>query len=191
MKIMKAIFKKILQRRSALLLRQGFEGEVCPKSSILKKGQVTVELMLVLPIFFLMIFFIMELGNVAFQTILYHHSAYEIARIGSLVAGPKGGSVSSGSNVGFATAKMKSVLNKMKINCKLQPSPIAEVTGADPQVQATGATHINEDLILSLTCKAKLIFPVARYFLSDPPRVQGMKKIIVKVRMPIEKPIFQ
>ncbi|MBU2530202.1 MAG: pilus assembly protein [Elusimicrobia bacterium] len=150
-------------------------------------GQVTVELMLVLPVFFLMIFFIMELGNVAFQTILYHHSAYEIARIGSLVAGPPGGSSSSSSNIGHATGKMKNVLRKMGINCKLQPAPATEVTGQDPQSPG----HMHEDLVVTLTCSAKLIFPMARYFLSDPPRSQGKKKIIVKVRMPIEKPIFQ
>ncbi len=147
--------------------------------------------MLVLPVFFLMLFFIMELGNLAFQTILYHHSAYELARIGSLVAGPRGGSSSSVSNIGFATQKMENVLRDMNINCKLQPSPMAEATGADPQVQATGASHINEDLVVSLTCSAKLVFPGANYFLSDPPRSKGRKKIVVKVRMPIEKPIFQ
>ncbi len=157
------------------------------KVLVAEKGQVTVELMLVLPVFFMMIFLIMELGNVAYQTILYHHSAYEIARIGSLVAGPTGGNSSSPSNIGLATQKMKNVLKKMKINCKLQPSPIAKETGPDPQFP----DHIHEDLIVSLTCKGKLIFPMSRYFLSDPPRTQGIKTIIVKVRMPIEKPIFQ
>ena len=161
------------------------------KAVMAEKGQVTVELMLVLPIFFMMLFMIMEIGNVAYQTILFHHAAYEIARIGSLVAGPKGGSSSSASDIGFATSKMKSVLTKMKIRCKLQPAPSLQVTGADPQVEATGATHVNEDLIVSLKCDAKLVFPMARYFLSDPPRTKGKKTIIVKVRMPIEKPIFQ
>lgn len=154
-------------------------------------GQVTVELLLVLPVFFLMLFFIMELGNLAFQTILYHHSAYELARIGSLVAGPRGGSSSSVSNISFATQKMNNVLKSMNINCKLQPSPMAESTGSDPQVQSTGASHVNEDLIVSLTCSARLVFPGARYFLSDAPRTQGRKKIVVQVRMPIEKPVFQ
>jgi hypothetical protein len=157
------------------------------RSGLSLTGQVTVELMLVLPVFFMMIFLIMELGNVAYQTILYHHSAYEIARIGSLVAGPTGGSSSSASNIGLATQKMKNVLKKMKINCKLQPSPASEITGPDPQSPG----HMHEDLVVSLTCSGKLIFPMARYFLSDPPRSQGKKIIIVVVRMPIEKPIFQ
>ena len=67
-----------------------------------RAGQVTVELLLVLPVFMLLLFFIMELGNLAYQTILVHHCAYELARIGSLVAGPPGGSSSTISNVGKA-----------------------------------------------------------------------------------------
>ncbi len=156
-----------------------------------KKGQVTVELLLVLPVFMLMLFFIMELGNLAFQTILYHHCAYELARIGSLVAGPPGGSKTATSDLGKATIKMESALSQMKVNCRLSPSPYFEPTGADPQVSATGGTHINEDLVVSLTCTARLVFPGANFFLSDPPRSTHRKRIQVQVRMPVEKPFFQ
>lgn len=156
-----------------------------------KDGQVTVEILLVLPVFMLMLFFIMELGNLAFQTILYHHCAYELARIGSLVAGPRGGSKSNASDLGKATQKMKNVLSDMWVNCKLLPPPYLDPTGADPQVAATGGYHINDDLVVSLTCTAKLVFPGANYFLSDPPRSTNRKKIVVQVRMPIEKPFFQ
>ena len=49
-------------------------------------GQVTAELMLILPVFMLMIFFVLEYGNIAYHMILANHASYEFARIGSLVA---------------------------------------------------------------------------------------------------------
>ena len=51
-----------------------------------RSGQVLVEMMLILPFFFLIIFGVMEIGNIAFQTIVAHHAAYEAVRVGSLVA---------------------------------------------------------------------------------------------------------
>ena len=48
-------------------------------------GQVTAELMLILPVFMLMIFFVLEYGNIAYHTIIANHASYEFARIGSLV----------------------------------------------------------------------------------------------------------
>jgi len=65
-----------------------------------RAGQVTVELLLVLPVFMLLLFFIMEMGNLGFHTILAHHCAYEMARVGSLVAGPNAGNISAGSDNG-------------------------------------------------------------------------------------------
>ncbi len=156
-------------------------------------GQVTVELLLVLPVFFLLIFLIMEVGYLAFKVILYHHSAYELARIGSLVAGPRGGVKSSSSDKDFAKTKMDEVLQTMGIvgkECSLIVG--TEETLEDPQVKATDSGyHMNEDLLVTLSCNAHLVFPGARYVLSDPPRSKGMRKISVTVMMPIEKPIFQ
>ena len=51
-----------------------------------KCGQVTAELMLILPVFMLLIFFVLEYGNIAYHTIIINHASYEFARIGSLVA---------------------------------------------------------------------------------------------------------
>ncbi len=156
-------------------------------------GQVTVELLLVLPVFFLLIFLIMEVGYLAFKVILYHHSAYELARIGSLVAGPRGGVKSSSSKKDFAKTKMDDVLQTMGIvgkECVLDAG--IEETLEDPQVKATDSGyHMNEDLLVTLSCNARLIFPGARYVLSDAPKSKGIKKINVTVMMPIEKPIFQ
>ena len=52
------------------------------------KGQVLVEVLLVLPVFLFVVFTIMEIGFLAFHTILIHHAAYESARFASLTAKP-------------------------------------------------------------------------------------------------------
>ncbi|MBI4351566.1 MAG: pilus assembly protein [Elusimicrobia bacterium] len=155
------------------------------KRRLKRAGQVTIELLLVLPVFMLLLFFIMEMGNMGFQTILAHHCAYELARIGSLVAGPTG--AGSGGGQAMANMKMKNVLGQM-----FPSSPNISVNGVlvptlkDPQSGQTG-----EDLLVTLNYEAKLIFPGSSQFLSDPPKGKRIKKIIVKVRMPVEKPYFQ
>ena len=156
---------------------------------IKKAGQVTVELLLVLPVFMLMLFFIMEIGNLAYQTILVHHCAYELARIGSLVAGPNGG----GSGGGNESAKMASTLKDMGSisSAILSSSREPRSYGEDPQSAATGNKYISEDLKVTLTYPAKLVFPGSSFVLSDPPRAQRIKRITVTVLMPIEKPFFQ
>lgn len=150
-----------------------------------RAGQVTIELLLVLPVFMLLLFFIMEMGNMGFQTILAHHCAYELARIGSLVAGPTG--AGSGGGQAMANMKMKNVLGQM-----FPASPGTTVDGIlvttlkDPQ-----SGQVAEDLLVTLSYEAKLIFPGSSSFLSDPPKGKRIKKIVVKVRMPVEKPYFQ
>jgi hypothetical protein len=150
-----------------------------------RAGQVTVELLLVLPVFMLLLFFIMEMGNMGFQTILAHHCAYELARIGSLVAGPNGAGTGGGQSM--AQQKMKSVLGQM-----FPSVPGVSVDGVlvgtlkDPQ-----SGQMGEDLLVTLIYPATLIFPGSSYVLSDPPKGAKKKKIIVKVRMPVEKPYFQ
>lgn len=152
------------------------------------KAQVVVELLLVLPVFFLMLFFIMELGLLAHKVIVVNHAAYEIARIGSLLAGPHGGSRHTQSQINYS--KLEAV------KCEIFGSICGEVymnvsieqTGYDPQV---GPQHQNEDLIVSLNYPVRLVFPGPNYFLADPPRSRHIKRIKVVVRMPIEKPVFQ
>ncbi len=152
-----------------------------------RAGQVTVELLLVLPVFMLLLFFIMEMGNLGFHTILAHHCAYEMARVGSLVAGPNAGNISSGSDKSRADEKMGKVLEKMfpsTPGVKVESSIMQ--TLKDPQSEQMG-----EDLLVTLTYPATLVFPGSSYVLSDPPRQARKKKIIVKVRMPIEKPYYK
>ena len=44
-----------------------------------REGQVTVELVLILPVLMLMVFFILEYGNIAYHTILANHASYVLA----------------------------------------------------------------------------------------------------------------
>ncbi|GAB4033286.1 MAG: hypothetical protein Fur0012_12740 [Elusimicrobiota bacterium] len=162
-----------------------FMGE---KARVFKKAQVTVELLLVLPIFFLMLFFIMEIGLLAHKIIVVNHAAYELARIGSLLAGPKGGEKDEAGSKDV-TSKLNAVKCEMFQNCN-QVTLIASIedTAPDPQ---TGGTHMNQDFVVTLIYPVKLALPGPNFFLADPPRTAHIKKIKVKVRMPIEKPLFK
>ena len=142
-------------------------------------------MLLILPVFFLMLFCIMEVGNIAFQTILINHCTYELARIGSLVAGPTQGT-SSVSNVGRAKTKMQATLQQMFPGGNVSMQAYSEVTLKDPPLYA----HANEDLTVTVTYKAKLIFPGSSVVLATP-NMKGYRQIIATVRMPIEKPVFQ
>ena len=176
----------ILSRLSRRISSSGRSG--ADRSLKTGKGQVTVELMLVLPVFMLLLFFIMELGNMAYQTLLVHHCAYELARIGSLVAGPRGGSSSNDSDKGKAEIKMRSALGKMFSNAgQIRLSAKTEFTSLDPQARQ----HMNEDLVVELVFPAKLVFPGSSYFFADEPKANRTYDIKVQVRMPIEKPMFQ
>jgi Flp pilus assembly protein TadG len=150
-------------------------------------GQVVVEMLLILPVFFLMLFCIMEMGNIAFQTILVNHCAYELARIGSLVAGPQQGGGST-SNIGTARTQMQAVLTSQMFKTTAGMATLSatsETTLYDPQSQ-----HMNEDIIVTLTYKARLLFPGSSYLLASK-NMNGYRKITAQVRMPIEKPDFQ
>lgn len=159
------------------------------KIALIKKaGQVTVELMLVLPVFFMMLFFIMEIGNLGFQTILAHHCAYELARIGSLVAGPTGfeNSKDVQINLSRAITKMQEVSKQMFPQSEVRVEARSTVTTYDPQ-----AARYNEDLIVTLHYPAKLIFPGSNMAFADRPKERHIKNLTVNVRMPIEKPFFR
>jgi len=152
-----------------------------------RAGQVTVELLLVLPVFMLLLFFIMEMGNMGFNTILAHHCAYELARIGSLTAGTNG--AGSGGGEALANQKMKAVLGQMfpstpgiTVEGKLVQNPIPP----DPQ-----SHQQSMDWIVTLNYKARLIFPGSSAALSDPPKGSRTKNIVVRVRMPVEQPYLQ
>ena len=155
-------------------------------AALKRAGQVTIELLLVLPVFMLMLFFIMEMGNLGFQTILAHHCAYELARIGSLVAGPHVGELAQGrrSEVGRANQKMKGALQTM--------FPGAPGVSVEGRIATTlydkQSGQMAEDLVVTLTYPAKLIFPGSSVALADRPKDRRIKRLYVTVRMPVEIP---
>jgi len=170
---------------------------------IKKGGQVTVELLLVLPVFMIILFFIMEIGNIAFNTILANHCAYELARIGALIAGPTGKTMASytsaSSNSSTVQRAFKDVIKQMfPRSTSITATHSIVQTLYDPQ-----AKRYNEDIIVTLTYPAKLVFPVSNRVFAD--RCSGRKgtdaykcnpnervrTITAVVRMPVEAPYFR
>ena len=146
------------------------------------EGQITVELMLILPVLMLMIFFVLEYGNIAYHTILANPASYEFARIGALVASSKPGEPAN---------KSRAVKS---INATKQ-----KVFGADAQriavqvsVQTTGKElmypkHRHQDLIVTVTYPVRLAFPGTSWLLASDPKKDGIRKIKAVTRMPVEK----
>ena len=84
-------------------------------------GQVLIEVLLILPVFMLLIFMIMQIGFFSFQAIVTHHGAYEVARIASLTAEkvPITGMVQS--SVGeFSWRRRCSIGAQHNVLCRLQ-----------------------------------------------------------------------
>ncbi|MBR4682260.1 MAG: pilus assembly protein [Elusimicrobiaceae bacterium] len=145
-------------------------------------GQVTAELMLILPVFMLMIFFVLEYGNIAYHTIIANHASYEFARIGSLVAvkKPSGRPDRTVVMQKINQAKLKVFGSKaggIGVNVKV------ETTGADPMYKK----HRHEDLVVTVTYPVHLVFPGTSYVLASEPRREGIRRISATTRMPIEK----
>ncbi len=181
-----AYLARRLKRAGQVTLHSG-EARWCVVGRLKRVGQVTIELLLVLPVFMLLLFFIMEMGNMGFQTILAHHCAYELARIGSLVAGPTGAQTGGGDSL--ALMKMKNVLGQMfpsSHGVMVEGDSKNNNTPPDPQ-----SGQQSRDWIVTLHYPAKLIFPGSSTFLSDPPKGKRTKMIKVMVRMPIEQPYLQ
>ena len=147
-----------------------------------KRGQVTVELMLVLPVFLLVIFFVLEYGNLAYRMLILNHASYEFARIAALV----GVDTPSGL-ANRTTMRQKVEHSKRKVFGKE-----AERIGVQIKVEGTGIDpmyrkHRHQDVIVTLTYPVKLVFPGTSYILADEPRREGIRKIQATARMPVEK----
>ncbi len=147
-----------------------------------RAGQVTVELMLILPVLMLMIFFILEYGNIAYHTIIANHASYEFARIGALTGVKK---PSGRPNVSTMLTKINAAKQR--------------VFGADAQritvrvkVQSTGrdplySRHTHEDVIVTVMYPVRLAFPGTSWLLASDPKKEGIRKIEATTRMPLEK----
>ena len=145
-------------------------------------GQVTVELLLILPIFMLMIFFILEYGNIAYHTLLANHASYEFARIGAMVAvkEPSGKPNSWTVQQKISQAKRRvfgAAGDRIKVSIKM------ETTGRDPFY----SPHIHQDIVVELKYPIKLFFPGSSFILASKPRKEGIRIIETEARMPVEK----
>lgn len=147
-----------------------------------KRGQVTVELMLVLPVFMLVIFFVLEYGNLAYRTLILNHASYEFARIAALTG------VDSPSGPANRTTMMQKIeQSKRKVFGReaerLSVQVKVESTGIDPMYKK----HRHQDVLVTLTYPVKLVFPGTSYIMADEPRREGIRKIQATARMPVEK----
>ncbi|MGN1057846.1 MAG: TadE family protein [Candidatus Avelusimicrobium sp.] len=145
-------------------------------------GQVTAELMLILPVFMLMIFFVLEYGNIAYHTLIANHASYEFARIASLVSvkKPSGRPDRTVMTQKINQAKQKVFGSKaggIGVTVKV------ENTGTDPMYKK----HRHEDVIVTVTYPVRLAFPGTSFILASEPRREGIRKIKAVARMPIEK----
>lgn len=147
-----------------------------------KSGQTVVELLFVLPIFFCVLFFIMELANIAFNSLISHHAAYELARAGALVAVTKQGGPTNKTRVTQKLRKFATQLSKGKRR-KMQYKVSYEATGKDPETKEP-----NEDLIVTVIYPVTLVFPGTNWIFADQPKRLGIKRIYASARMPIERP---
>lgn len=147
-----------------------------------REGQVTVELMLILPVLMLMVFFILEYGNIAYHTLIANHASYEFARIGALVGASK---PSGKSDKGRMVSKINAAKNKVfgtdaqRITVQVQ----VQATGTDPMYKQ----HRHEDVIVTVTYPVQLAFPGTSWLLASEPKRQGVRKITATTRMPVEK----
>ena len=136
------------------------------------KGQVVVEMLLILPVFLTIIFTIMEIGYVSFQLILLNHATYEVARIGGMTT-----TSPPGHGCGKLNEFMQQIIQSATVTCGI------EKTLTDPQSGSDSS-----DLIITGRNDIKLIFPISSVILADP-KGSGKRKLIAVVRMPIEAPL--
>ena len=151
-----------------------------------RDGQTVIELILILPVFLMIIFVVLELGNMAYRMILAHHVSYELARVGSLVGVKKHSGNTDSQRI---NSKMKEALNKMfgqRGAQSMQFSAVLQKTSNDPQVK----NHANEDLVVTFVYKVQLLFPLTSYIFADEPKILVIKSIKATVRMPVERPLL-
>jgi hypothetical protein len=137
-----------------------------------RAGQVVVEMLLILPVFLMMIFTIMEIGYVSFQLILLNHATYEVARIGSMTFTPP-----PGYTCGKLNEFMQRILPAARVTCT------PEKTLTDPQ-----AGQDNFDLVVTGQHAVRLIFPISSIIMAKP-KGSGTRLLFATVRMPIETPL--
>lgn len=149
-------------------------------------GQTVVELLLILPVFMFLIFFILEIGNIAYHTIVAHHAAYELSRVGALSGVTKHSGASDTARMDKRMDEALTNMFKGNPNAQVKIASKLERTSSDPQ----GYRHLNEDLVVTLTYTVKLAFPGTNFIFADKPKRLGQKAIVAQVRMPIDRALL-
>ena len=152
-----------------------------------KGGQTVIELIVVLPVFMMIIFVVLELGNIAYHTLLAHHISYELARVGSMVGVKK---PSTQADTSRMRGKMRNALSKMlgmaDPGKKVRFSSKVVHTSTDPQVNF----HRNEDLVVNIVYRVDLAYPLTSYVFASEPKKLGILWLKAHARMPVEKPLL-
>jgi len=151
-------------------------------------GQVVVEMLLILPVFFTIVFTIMDLGNMCFWVIVLNHATYEVARLGSLTAGSNPGPSrqSFPRNVdGQMRGWMSEVLKNTIVASKTEATTFDRQAGTE-----------NYDLVVTAKYPVRLLFPLSSILLSSRfvcPQGPGYGRCYVTatVRMPVEQPLYK
>lgn len=151
------------------------------------RGQVLIEVLLILPIFMFLVFVIMEIGHLSFRTILLQHAAYEVARVGSLTSTgtvPCGAPTSGGGRPGLNQGKMRTVANQI-----LRGVTVKIDYGSNP-LRDPQSGCVNYDVQVTLTQPVPMIFPMTGVVLGNA-NSRGARLLTATVRMPIEQPLFK
>lgn len=162
-------------------------------SGLLKTaGQTTVEMLLVLPVFLMMVFFILELGMYCYQVILVNHGMFEAARICSLQSGAKDATMlASLCNARASTTKddadkvFKSMFGSDGM-IQLVPGSI-DVT-CDSYGNDTQNNTGQYDITLEAKFNLKLFFPMTRFAFGGDSN--GNLLYETSLRMPVDQPVW-
>lgn len=147
------------------------------------RGQVVVEMLLILPVFLTIVFTIMEMGHLAFQVILLNHATYEVARIAGMTRMPDSLDGTPRKDCQDLLPLMQSIIASASVECD------AVETIEDRQAGIT-----NQDVIVTGRNPVSLIFPISNILMSSQlvcPQGPGGGRCTMRavVRMPIERPL--
>ncbi len=152
-----------------------------------KGGQTVIELIVVLPVFMMIIFVVLELGNIAYHTLIAHHISYELARVGSMVGVKKAsGNTDATRMQGKMRAALSNMLGMADPGKKVRFSSKIVRTSNDPQVK----DHPNEDLVVNVVYRVDLAYPLTSYVFASEPKKLGILWLKANARMPIERPLL-
>ena len=137
--------------------------------------------MLILPVLMLMVFFILEYGNIAYHTVLANHASYEFARIGALVISSKPSGKVNKSQIVRSINSAKKVFGADAQRVTVRVT--VQTTGTDPMYKR----HRHEDVVVTVMYPVRLAFPGTSWLLASDPKRDGIRKVYATTRMPVEK----